>query len=67
MINEIIALLTPAYVAGAAIAAGLLIQIIIRLYYTYKFKKAGGIHAPKLAHNPITGMFPTFRTAYTNG
>jgi hypothetical protein len=55
MISEVLDILTPAYIAGIALAAGLLFQVIIRVNYAYKFKKAGGVHAPKLAHNPFTG------------
>ena len=55
MIGEILAILTPTYIVGIALTASLLLQVIIRVNYAYKFKKAGGVHAPKLAHDPITG------------
>jgi hypothetical protein len=58
MISELLAILTPAYVAGVALVGSLIIQIIVRVNYAQKFKRAGGVHAPKLAHDPFTCKEP---------
>jgi hypothetical protein len=49
--------LTPVNLAVGAALLGLLIQVFVRLRYAYKFRRAGGISAAKLAKDPITGEF----------
>jgi cytochrome P450 len=56
MISDIFEYLTPAYVAIFTITAGLLLQVFIRINYTIKFYRAGGVSASKLASNPITAL-----------
>lgn len=64
MIGEIFAAvtkLTPGYIFGFVLAAGLLLQVFIRVRFAYRFKRAGGVHSALLAKDPISGMwYPSF-------
>ena len=49
--------LTPINLAAGAVLLGLLVQAFIRLRYAYKYRRAGGVSAAKLAKDPVTGGF----------
>lgn len=55
MLKEVIACLSPAYVALGGLVLAFLIQVCIQVNYALKVKRAGGVHAPSMANNPITG------------
>ena len=52
IVGELLAYLTPAYIAGVLLFLGLTQQIFVRTRYTYQFHKAGGVHAARLAKEP---------------
>jgi hypothetical protein len=56
MIGQTFAFITPAYIAAGAIVPLVVVQAWIRVRYALKVRAAGGVHAPMLAKNPITGM-----------
>jgi hypothetical protein len=56
MISDLLVYLTPAYVLGSALVLGFLAQVYVRINYQIKFKRQGGVHLPKLANNPISGI-----------
>jgi len=55
MITEIATYLSPLYVGAALIVLAVLQQVVLRTWYETKVRKAGGVHAPALAHDPIYG------------
>lgn len=56
MIGRTFTSIAPAYIAAGATGALVLVQAWIRVRYALKVRAAGGVHAPMLAKNPITGM-----------
>jgi len=55
MITEVVKYLSPLYIGATLIVLAVLQQVILRTWYESKVKKAGGVHAPPLAHEPIIG------------
>jgi hypothetical protein len=56
MLAQILPYITPGYIAVTTIVLGLVIQAFIRISYTIKFRRAGGIHCSQLARDPITAL-----------
>jgi hypothetical protein len=56
MIGNILTKLSPTSLVGYILALGLAYHIFIRARYEYRFRRAGGVNAPKIANNPFTGM-----------
>jgi hypothetical protein len=56
MISEILPYVTPTYISLSLLVSGLLVQIYIRVNYTIRFRRAGGVHCSKLANDPITAF-----------
>jgi hypothetical protein len=56
MIGQVLAYLTPACIGLSALSAFLIFEVAIRANYGNKFRKAGGVHAPRLAKDPFTAL-----------
>jgi hypothetical protein len=56
MIGDIFTKVSPVIVVGCLLGVVLLTQVFIRTRYQYRFRRAGGVSAPKLANDPIRGM-----------
>ena len=55
MIAQVLIYLPPAYVVAFILFLVIAQQVIVRTRYAFKVKAAGGIHAPMLAKDPVTG------------
>jgi hypothetical protein len=55
MISQLLSL-TPGSLAVGFLLSALLIQLVVRLRYEFKVRRAGGVHAPQLAKNPLTAL-----------
>ena len=56
MIGNILTKLSLSTLVGCILALGVVYHIYIRARYQYRFRGAGGVNAPKIANNPLTGM-----------
>jgi hypothetical protein len=56
MLSQVLPYLTPTYISLFLLLCGLVVQIAIRVNYTIKFRRAGGVHCSKLAHDPFTAL-----------
>jgi hypothetical protein len=52
---QVPAYLSPAYLALGALGTLIFVQVCIRLNYARKVRAIGGVHAPGLAKDPISG------------
>jgi hypothetical protein len=46
------------YIALVLLVLAVLHQTLTRLWYEHRLRQAGGVHAPVLANEPITGPPP---------
>lgn len=56
MIGELLKYLTPVYVGVFVLVVAIVQQVVIRSWYERKVRAAGGVHAPVLARDPLTGQ-----------
>lgn len=56
MLSAILPFLSTANVAISSVLLSIVVSIVIRIHYEIKFRRAGGVHAGKLATNTITAL-----------
>lgn len=59
MIEQTFTSFSPAHIAGAIALLFLGVQTWIHVRYALKVRAAGGVNAPAVATNPVSGIYST--------